>query len=92
MKNLIASLVLISIALFSIQSVYSDSHDGQTPGSELRPEAHMQTPYISMDIDVKIAGLESAAEEAAEGLTLIGEALHKLADKPELTQENRQQV
>jgi hypothetical protein len=92
MKNLIASLILISIALFTIQSVYSDSLDGQTPGSELRPEAHMQTPYISMDIDVKIAGMESAAEEAAEGLTLIGEALHKLADKPELTQENRQQV
>lgn len=92
MKKSTASIILALTALFYICGVYAESADGQTAGSEPGPQAHTQNPYINMDINVEIAGLENAAAEAAEGLNLIGEALHELADKPELTQENRQRV
>jgi hypothetical protein len=43
-----------------------------------------------MNIGVEIAGLEKAAEDAAEGLNLIGEALQELADDPELSVESQE--
>ena len=45
-----------------------------------------------MNIGFEITGLEQAAEEAAEALKLIGDSLHDLADKPELTPEHNERI
>jgi hypothetical protein len=92
MKKLLASLILISIHVIFVHGALADSRDGQTSTGELRKEVNTQTPYITMNIGVEIAGLEKAAKEAAEGLNLIGESLQNLADKPELTPEHQKQI
>lgn len=51
-----------------------------------------ESPYISVNIGVEISGLEQAATQAAEGLSLIGESLDRLADNPDLTPEQNRQV
>ncbi len=55
------------------------------------PDAGSQ-PYLSMNVGIEVSGLERAAEQAAEGLTLIGESLDKLAENQELTPEQNRQV
>lgn len=92
MKKLLASLILVSVHVFFVHGALADSLDGETSTGELRKEVNTQTPYITMNIGVEIAGLEKAAKEAAEGLNLIGESLQNLADNPELTPEHNKQI
>jgi predicted PurR-regulated permease PerM len=92
MKKLLASLILVSVHVFFVHGALADSLDGQTSTGELRKEINTQTPYITMNIGVEIAGLEKAVKEAAEGLNLIGESLQNLADNPELTPEHNKQI
>jgi len=92
MKESLASFVLVSVLSFFTHGVFADSPEGLDASSVAGGETHKQTPYITMNIGVEIAGLETAAEEAAQGLNLIGEALHELASNPELTAEHHQQI
>ncbi len=92
MKESLTSLVLVSVLFFFTSGASADSPEGLDAGSVSGGAAEKQTPYISMNIGVEIAGLETAAEEAAQGLNLIGEALHELANNPELTEEHHQQI
>jgi hypothetical protein len=45
-----------------------------------------------MNIGVEISGLEQAAEQAAQGLVLIGESLDKIASNHDLTPEQHELV
>ncbi|MCP4010212.1 MAG: hypothetical protein GY726_11955 [Proteobacteria bacterium] len=92
MKESRASFVLVSMLFFFASGAFADSREGLDAGSVSGGAAEKQTPYISMNIGVEIAGLETAAEEAAQGLNLIGEALYELANNPELTEEHHQQI
>lgn len=82
LTRLINSLLVLMLLLTGTAHATSQGETGRsTP-----------TPYVSMNIGVEISGLERAAEEAAQGLTLIGESLGKLADNHELTPEQNQQI
>lgn len=92
MKQSIASFILISMLVFYSQGVVADSLNGQVSSAEMGKDAGMQTSHVTMNIGVEISGLEKAAEQAAEGLNLIGESLQNLANKPELTPEHHKQI
>lgn len=92
MKESPASFVLILILAIYAHSAFADAHVALDASSDAGREIQKQTPHISMNIGVEITGLETAAEEAAQGLNLIGEALQDLADNPELTAEHQQKI
>ncbi len=92
MKESPASFVLILILAIYAHSAIADAHVALDASSDAGREIQKQTPRISMNIGVEITGLETAAEEAAQGLNLIGEALQDLADNPELTAEHQQKI
>ena len=48
-------------------------------------EIDPQSSYITVNVGVELSGLEKAAQQAAQGITLIGESLNSLASLPELT-------
>ena len=70
------------LALFSYEA-FCISQDAKT---------QHETSYVKMNIGLEISGLEKAASEAAQGLNLIGGALQNLANRPELSTEQHQQI
>lgn len=87
------AILMLFLALFVFaQGTFAGSPDVASLSAESGVESNAHTPYISMNIGVEISGLETAAEQAAEGLKLMGESLQKLADKPEMNPENRKQI
>ena len=92
MKTIFTSLILVATLVFSAQNTYSDTHDELSLNEQAGQAGPAQNPYVSIKIGVEIAGLEKAAEEAAEGLKLIGESLHELANAPELTDQHQEKI
>lgn len=90
--NLILTLVLtLNLTIFA-QSGFADSSNALAPNSEQSEENPQQTPYISMNVDIQVNGLEDAAVQAAEGLELIGSSLRNIADHQELSPEHQKQI
>jgi hypothetical protein len=92
MKKSLTSLFLLSMLALVVQSAISDTNEGQAANGGVQLEADTQNPYVTMNIGVEIAGLEQAAEQAAQGLILIGQALHELATDPDLSAEHREKI
>ena len=71
-----------------------------TPARAADPAAAMpdnaassaDTPYVSMNVGVEISGMQQAAEQAAQGLVLIGESLDEIAKNHELSPEQRKRI
>lgn len=59
---------------------------------ELSGEASLHSPYVTLNIGVEMDGLERAANEASQGLMLIGESLQEIANHDELTPEQHQRI
>ena len=80
-------------ALFIVVFVGStNSFAEQNLSNESMEETHPDSSYVTVNIGVELGGLEKAAEEAAQGITLIGESLESLASHPELTPEQRERM
>lgn len=92
MKKSLTSLFLVSMLALVVQSAMSDTIEEQVANGRVEQEADTQNPYVTVNIGVEIMGLEQAAEQAAEGLNLIGQALHELANDPELSAEHQQKI
>lgn len=92
MKTLLTTLILVLSLAFFPQATFADSANEHTPGNEADINIRKSTPYINMNIGVEINGLEAAAVQAAEGLTLIGESLRDIADHPEISPERQKQI
>lgn len=92
MKKSLTSLFLVSMLALVVQSAMSDTIEEQVANGQVEQEADTQNPYVTVNIGVEIMGLEQAAEQAAEGLNLIGQALHELANDPELGAEHQQKI
>ncbi len=83
MKKLLFLILLVSSLVFHAHAAQANAHEGQVS---------TQIPYVTVNIGVEISGLGTAAEDAATGLNLIGESLQNLADDPELTEEQHEQI
>lgn len=92
MKTLLSTLILVLNLAFYPQATFADSGKDYTPGNEADINIQKTTPYINMNVGVEINGLEAAAVQAAEGLTLIGESLRDIADHPEISPERQKQI
>jgi hypothetical protein len=92
MKILLVLSIMYLALFFVAHSEYASALDGQNSTDERIMEAHPIPPYITMNIDVELGGLEKAAGEAALGIVLIGESLNILASHPELTPEQRERM
>jgi len=86
------SSIILSFLLFFISGGATHLHAGQSLNSESVQEAHAQSSYITVNIGVELGGLEKAAEEAAQGIILIGDSLNTLASNPELTPEQSARI
>ena len=89
MKTSFTSLILYTCLAFCTHSAFADSPVGQTANDKQRLEIQTKTPDIVMSVGIEINGLEAAAEQAAEGLKLIGESLRDIADHPEISPERQ---
>jgi len=92
MKKSLTSLFLVSVLALVVQSALSDTIKEPTANGRVEQEADAQNPYVTMNIGVEIDGLEQAAEQAAQGLILIGQALQELADDPDLSAERQEKI
>jgi hypothetical protein len=92
MKNSFALLFLLSILVLPVPGAFAGSPEEEDPGIAPAREVHEQTSYVTLNIGVEITGLGKAAADAAQGLNLIGESLHELANDPELSDEHQEQI
>jgi len=92
MYSLLVRLLLLCTLAFSMQSAYAEA-TAATPGSNQTgaPDPDKR-PYVMLNVGVELAGLEAAAQDAAEGLTLIGKSLNSLASNPELAPKQRERL
>ena len=84
--------IMLSLLVLVIQGGYENALAEQNTATELSEDVNPKPSYISVNVGVELRVLEEAAKEAALGITLIGESLDKLANNPELTQEQRERV
>jgi hypothetical protein len=92
MKKSLAFLILLSMFALVVQSAFSDTLGGQAANGQMEDWAGTQGPYVTMNIGVEIVGLGQAAQQAAEGLNLIGQALHELASDPDLSIAHQEKI
>jgi len=92
MKRVPDLLVMFLSLVFVVVSEKSSALDEQNSTGESLMEAHPQSSFITMNIDVELGGLQKAASEVAQGFVSIGESLSNLANHPELTPEQRERM
>jgi hypothetical protein len=92
MKRLLVSSIMVLSFSSIVHSESACALDEQYATGKPLEANHPQSSYITMNIGVELGGLEKAAGEAAQGITLIGESLNKLASHPELTPEQRERM
>ena len=80
MKKLLASTIVLCTLILGANGSIAATSNGATPVDEPTNKTLAQKSFISMNIGVELAGLEKAAQEAAQGVTLIGESLESLAN------------
>ena len=85
-RTILIFLLLVVLAPFASASEEVDANPG------LEAATQKQLPHVTMNIGVEIGGLEQAAEQAAQGLVLIGESLDKIASNHDLTPEQHELV
>lgn len=60
--------------------------------SSAAADVSAQSPFVNMNVEIEIQGLESAATQAAEGLKMIGQSLQDLAARQDLTPEENAHI
>jgi hypothetical protein len=85
-RTILIFLLLVVILPFANASEEVDANPG------LEAATQKQLPHVTMNIGVEISGLKQAAEQAAQGLVLIGESLDKIASNHDLTPEQHELV
>ena len=85
-RTILIFLLLVVIVPFANASEEVDANPG------LEAATQKQLPHVTMNIGVEISGLKQAAEQAAQGLVLIGESLDKIASNHDLTPEQHELV
>ena len=84
--------IMLSFLLCFVSGGAVNVHAAQSLNSESEQHSYSQSSYITVNIGVELDGLEKAAQEAAEGVVLIGDSLNTLASNPELTSEQSARI
>lgn len=87
-----AILTFLLISTIMVAAVAASAEAPALPSSGSQGAQQQPTPYVTMQVGVEISGLEHAAQQAAEGLTLIGESLHDLSNREEFSPEQNEHL